>query len=73
MNYRDACMLAKRQSATHRCSQHVCAVLAIPKDREPYIASYIVSDWMDGSTVITFENGQCTCTFEDTHPAARLP
>lgn len=41
------------------CAVHVCAVIGIcAMTQAPRITGYILSDWVDGSTVRTYINGE---------------
>ncbi len=57
LRYLDACRKAKDLSAIHECTKHVNASIEVEGD-EPIIGGYTVSDWMDGSTLRSFTNGQ---------------
>ncbi len=50
LTYQAACDAARRRSIEFKCVQRVCY---------DYVEdTYYVSDWFDGSTVISFENGR---------------
>jgi hypothetical protein len=50
LDYKACCDAARRRSIEHKCVQHVC---------HDYVSdTYYVSDWYDGSTVVSFENGR---------------
>ena len=58
MTYEDAIKKAFRTSRDESCVQHVNAILSDPTESEPpVILGYRVSDWFDGSTVLSYTNG----------------
>lgn len=48
---------AMEQSKEHGCVQHVNAILEVHGSL-PVITGFTVSDWHDGSTLITFSDGE---------------
>lgn len=61
MTYLEAVAVARTESAIDGVSQHVCATLTDATETTPPTldeTGYRVSDWFDGSTVLTFERGE---------------
>lgn len=59
MTYEVALDAAADKSRADDCTVHVCAVLRMPTSgREPSIAGYRLSDWLDGTTVVTYTSGR---------------
>jgi hypothetical protein len=61
MTYTEACQKARTttlQPDYKGCSLHLNALLGIGSDGLPCIKGYTTSDWSDGTTVLTFVNGE---------------
>ena len=54
---------AKARSITYACAVHVCATLGVCPELgtelgKPYFVGFHISDWVDGSTLASWTNGQ---------------
>lgn len=58
VKYQAACERAKEQSKQDGgCVQHVNCTLDFDNQGLPCVDGFVVSDWSDGSTIISYENG----------------
>ena len=56
--YQAACTRAKDESKQWECVRHVNATLDFDNEGLPCVDGFTVSDWSDGSTIISYENGE---------------